>query len=92
MIDWKSDQTCAAIGLRVCGREGWPTTLSSEQHDWMKLLHESPELKRKSRSGIPTLRNLLPAKACSIAPWYYQDFLTSQSVVHASLNVQDRAL
>jgi hypothetical protein len=37
----------------------------------MKLSHESPELKRKSRSGIPTPRNLLPAKGCSIAPWYY---------------------
>jgi hypothetical protein len=71
MIDWKSHQTCAAICLRVCGHEGWPTTLSSEQHDWMKLSHESPELKRKSRSGIPTLRNLVPERAFSIAPWYY---------------------
>jgi hypothetical protein len=37
----------------------------------MELCHESPDLKRESRAGLPTLRNLLPARSCSIAPWYY---------------------
>jgi hypothetical protein len=76
----ESHRRADAINLLIRGAQGrcdrLSTTLGSEQHDWMELLHDSPELKRESRAGIATVRNLIPERAFSIAPWYYESLST----------------